>query len=202
VAVDPHKWLYAPLEAGCALVRDAAALRDAFSYHPAYYHFEDDVTNYVDYGLQNSRGFRALKVWLALRQAGREGYAQMIGDDIALARRLHDNVTAHPELEAATCALSICTFRYVPAALRERVGEADTERHLDLLNRTLLDRLQSEGQVFVSNAVLDGRYLLRACIVNFHTRAADVDALPDIVAALGRSIDAELRAVTAGRNAT
>ena len=70
VAVDPHKWLYAPLEAGCALVRDAEALRGAFSYHPPYYHFEERATNYVDYGPQNSRGFRALKVWLALRQAG------------------------------------------------------------------------------------------------------------------------------------
>ena len=74
VAVDPHKWLYAPLEAGCALVRDAEALRAAFAYHPPYYHFEERATNYVDYGPQNSRGFRALKVWLALRQVGAAGY--------------------------------------------------------------------------------------------------------------------------------
>jgi len=66
VAIDPHKWLYAPLEAGCALVRDPEMLRAAFSYHPPYYHFEERATNYVDYGPQNSRGFRALKVWLAL----------------------------------------------------------------------------------------------------------------------------------------
>src|SRR3954463_7253066 len=79
VAVDPHKWLYAPLEAGCALVRDAGKLRQAFSYHPAYYHFDDQVVNYFDYGPQNSRGFRALKVWLALRQVGRAGYLKMIG---------------------------------------------------------------------------------------------------------------------------
>src|SRR4029077_4837998 len=68
VAVDPHKWLYAPLEAGCVLVRDAEKLRNAFSYRPAYYHFDDQVVNYHDFGPQNSRGFRALKVWLALRQ--------------------------------------------------------------------------------------------------------------------------------------
>jgi aromatic-L-amino-acid/L-tryptophan decarboxylase len=78
IAVDPHKWLYAPLEAGCALVRDADALRNAFAYHPPYYHFEERATNYVDYGPQNSRGFRALKVWLGLRHLGREGYAQLI----------------------------------------------------------------------------------------------------------------------------
>ena len=74
VAVDPHKWLYAPLEAGCALVRDPDALRAAFAYHPPYYHFDEQATNYVDYGPQNSRGFRALKVWLALQHAGAAGY--------------------------------------------------------------------------------------------------------------------------------
>ena len=76
VAVDPHKWLYAPLEAGCALVRDPAALRGAFSYHPAYYHFDEHGTNYVDYGPQNSRGFRALKVWLALKHVGADGLSR------------------------------------------------------------------------------------------------------------------------------
>ena len=74
VAVDPHKWLYAPLEAGCALVRDPELLRAAFAYHPPYYHFNEQATNYVDYGPQNSRGFRALKVWLALQHAGAAGY--------------------------------------------------------------------------------------------------------------------------------
>ena len=78
VAVDPHKWLYAPLEAGCALVRDAGRLRAAFAYHPPYYHFDERATNYVDFGPQNSRGFRALKVWLALRQVGASGYRAMI----------------------------------------------------------------------------------------------------------------------------
>ena len=90
LAVDPHKWLYAPLEAGCLLARDPDVLRRAFSYHPAYYHFDDgDGINYVDLGPQNSRGFRALKVWLSLQHAGAEGYRQMIGEDCALAARLH-----------------------------------------------------------------------------------------------------------------
>ncbi|MEX0741897.1 MAG: aminotransferase class V-fold PLP-dependent enzyme, partial [Phycisphaeraceae bacterium] len=102
VAVDPHKWLYAPLEAGCLLVRDADTLRNAFSYHPPYYHFGQEATNYVDFGPQNSRGFRALKVWLALQQVGRAGYEQMIGDDIRLSRSLHALTEAHPELEAVT----------------------------------------------------------------------------------------------------
>jgi len=88
VALDPHKWLYAPLEAGCVLVRDGQRLRDAFSYHPPYHHFGEEAVNLVDYGPQNSRGFRALKVWLGLQQVGRRGCVQMIGDDVALARRL------------------------------------------------------------------------------------------------------------------
>jgi glutamate/tyrosine decarboxylase-like PLP-dependent enzyme len=193
VAVDPHKWLYAPLEAGCVLVRDPAALRAAFAYHPPYYHFGVEATNYVDYGPQNSRGFRALKVWLALRQVGRQGYVRMIGDDLALARRLRERVAAHPELEPLTHALSITTFRYVPPDLRPQIGEAAAEAHLNRLNQTLLDRLQKEGEAFVSNAVVRGRYALRACIVNFNTTVADVDALPEIVARTGRRIEAELR---------
>ena len=94
VAVDPHKWLYSPLEAGCVLVRRRDDLLRAFSYHPPYYHFDPEVTNYFDYGPQNSRGFRALKVWLALRQVGFSGYVRMIGDDMQLARQLHALVHA------------------------------------------------------------------------------------------------------------
>ena len=126
IAVDPHKWLYAPLEAGCALVRDPEALRAAFAYHPPYYHFEERATNFVDYGPQNSRGFRALKVWLALRHAGAAGYRRMIADDIALSQAMADAVRAHAELELLTQALSITTFRYVPSDLRARVGENET----------------------------------------------------------------------------
>jgi aromatic-L-amino-acid/L-tryptophan decarboxylase len=194
VAVDPHKWLYAPLEAGCALVRDPSALRAAFAYHPPYYHFDEHETNYVEYGPQNSRGFRALKVWLALKHVGAAGYRRMIADDIGLSRSMAAAVARHPELQLMTQELSITTFRYVPADLRRTAGEQWVERHLDALNRQLLDRLQRGGEAFVSNAVIGGRYALRACIVNFHTTRADVGALPEIVARVGRSIDAELRA--------
>jgi aromatic-L-amino-acid/L-tryptophan decarboxylase len=193
IAVDPHKWLYAPLEAGCALVRGAVALRNAFSYHPPYYHFGVEATNYVDYGLQNSRGFRALKVWLALRQAGRSGYARSIGDDIALAQHLYAQVSRHAELEPFTCALSICTFRYVPAHLRQAARDAATEATIDAINRELLDRLQKGGDAFISNAVVRERYVLRACIVNFNTTRSDVEALPEIVARVGREVARELQ---------
>ncbi|MCC6931299.1 MAG: aspartate aminotransferase family protein [Gemmatimonadaceae bacterium] len=186
VAVDPHKWLYAPLEAGCALVRDAALHRAAFSYHPPYYHFGVEATNYVDLGPQNSRGFRALKVWMALRQVGRAGYRQMIGDDIALARALHERLSTDPRFEVGARGLSITTFRYVPPGLASD-RSSEREAYLNRLNRELQSRLERSGELFVSNAVVDGSYLLRACIVNFRTSMADIDAIPDIVARHGEA---------------
>jgi glutamate/tyrosine decarboxylase-like PLP-dependent enzyme len=197
VAVDPHKWLYAPLEAGCALVRDADLHRAAFSYHPPYYNFEEAAMNYVDYGMQNSRGFRALKVWLAFRHAGAAGYRRMISDEIQLSRRMEEAVRAHEALEVMTQDLSILTFRYLPSdlrALRGRRGSEAEENYLSELNQALLNDLQRGGEVFVSNAVLDGRYVLRACIVNFQTSERDVLALPEIVARRGAAVESALRA--------
>jgi glutamate/tyrosine decarboxylase-like PLP-dependent enzyme len=184
IAVDPHKWLYAPLEAGCALVRNPAHLRDAFSYTPAYYHFDSGDAapppNYYEYGPQNSRGFRALKVWLALQQVGRRGYETMIGEDMRLSRRLFELCDAHAEIEAVTQSLSITTFRYVPK------GQALAPERLNTLNQQILDRLIASGRAYVSNAVLDGRFLLRSCIVNFRTSEADLVELVDAVVEIGR----------------
>ncbi len=188
VAVDPHKWLYAPLEAGCALVRRPEDLRNAFSYHPPYYHFVQDAINYYDLGPQNSRGFRALKVWLALQQAGRDGYLKMIAENMRLARLLFTLAGQHPDLQAVTRDLSITTFRYVPRELRQKVGSREVEAYLNSLNRELLTALEKSGEAFLSNAVVDGTYLLRLCLVNFHTTQADTEALPELVARLGRQI--------------
>ena len=185
VAIDPHKWLYVPVEAGCALVRDPQALLDAFSYRPSYFHLTEGQTNFYEYGPQNSRGFRALKVWLALRQAGRNGYEAMIREDCRLARLAFDLADDDPELEAATYGLSIATFRYAPD------GVPDDE--LDALNEALLDRLERGGEVFLSNAILDGRFFLRLCIVNFRTTEADVRALPEIVKRVGAELRSSAR---------
>ncbi len=193
LAVDPHKWLYAPLEAGCALVRDADALTRAFAYHPPYYNFDEHATNYVELGPQNSRGFRALKVWLTLRQVGARGYRRMIADDIALAHDLAVAVERHRDLELLTQALSITTFRYVPDDLRARRDDREVASYLNLLNEALLDRLQRGGDLFVSNALVGDRYALRACIVNFHTDASDIAAVPEIVVRYGRALDDERR---------
>ena len=195
IAVDPHKWLYSPLEAGCALVREPGFLRDAFRFEPQYYRFsrpdEEPRINYHEYGPQNSRGFRALKVWLGLRQVGRDGYVRMIREDIALARALFDSVRKEEELEAATQSLSITTFRFVPKDLR---AQADRSRdYLNELNREILDRIQTGGEAFVSNAVVDQKFLLRACIVNFRTTLADIEMLPKLAVRLGRELDARRR---------
>lgn len=179
VAVDPHKWLYAPLEAGCVLVRNEQSLLDAFAHEVSYYNF-GDRRNYFALGPQNSRGFRALKVWLAFRQVGAAAYRRMIGEDIRLARRLFEILDAREDFEALTNHLSITTFRYRPAGM--------DEAGLDELNRKILDRMEASGEAFVSNAVVSGKFALRACIVNFRTRLADIEFLPELAARLGREL--------------
>jgi aromatic-L-amino-acid decarboxylase len=193
VAVDPHKWLYAPLEAGCALVRNPAALRNAFSYHPPYYSFEVEGMIYFDIGPQNSRGFRALKIWLALQHAGAAGYREMIQDDILLARHLYELAADHPELEALTHQLSITTLRYVPQELRADLGRPQTEEYLNQLNQRLLGDIEKSGEAFISNAVINRKYALRFCIVNFRASTGDIEAMPQLIARLGRQAHAELR---------
>lgn len=190
VAVDPHKWLYAPLEAGCVLVRRPSDLTNAFSYHPPYYNFSEAEMNYVDFGLQNSRGFRALKVWLTLRQVGRTGCLEMIARDCRLAERLYRIIGEHGSFEALTRSLSITTFRYVPSDLRAGLGTEKVEQYLDRLNKQLLTAVEKSGELFLSNALVGGRFALRACIVNFRTTEADVDAVPTLVARLGEEAHA------------
>jgi aromatic-L-amino-acid decarboxylase len=194
VAIDPHKWLYAPLEAGCVLVRERRALEETFAYHPRYYAFrnegEEPPLDYYGLGFQNSRGFRALKVWLGLLRAGREGCARAIRDDIALARTLASSVLSERELEAGPGALSIATFRFVPEDLQR---DPAATGYLDALNREILARIETGGEAFVSNAEIGGAVFLRACIVNFRTGRADVLALPRIVLRIGRDTDRALR---------
>ena len=190
IAVDPHKWLYSPLEAGCVLTRDRQCLLDAFSYRPPYYHFgredSEDWISFFEVGIQNSRAFRALKVWTVLRQLGRKGYVETIGQDVALARALAGFVEDEPELELKSCRLSIACFRYVPP------GVTDTE-YLNRLNEAILSAVCNSGRAFVSNAVIDGEYLLRACIVNFRTGFSDVQELASLCASEGRRLDSEMR---------
>lgn len=197
LAVDPHKWFYAPIEAGCALVKNPQALVDTFSYRPTYYHFEgkedDPRTSFYELGMQNTRGFRALKVWLLIQHAGRAGYEQMIGDDIKLSQEMFAAVGAHPDFEAVTQGLSIATFRYAPRSLRPRMDDPAVGEYLNKLNEAILGHLQEGGELFVSNAVIHGKYVLRACITNWRTTSEDVAAVPGIVASVGEKLHAHMQ---------
>ena len=193
VAVDAHKWLYVPLEAGCALVRERQNLVDTFAYHPRYYDglkaAGADLVQFHEMGMQNSRGMRALKVWLVLQQVGRRELVRLIEGDMSLARSLFQILDAAPDFEAITQNLSITAFRYVP----EDLHDAGDDDYLNTLNSKLMVALQRSGKAYLSNAVIDGRYLLRTCITNFRASLEDVKALPDIVRELAVPLDAELR---------
>ncbi len=196
VALDPHKWLYSPIEAACVLTRDPNALRDTFDFRPSYYRYDESDETGIDYyqhGMQNTRGFRALKVWLSLRRAGRSGYRESIRQDIALARRLHDQVNAHAEFEARHCQLSVTTFRYRPEDITGR--SQDESAYLNALNEAIVEAVQQCGDAFISNAVVGDDYLLRTCVVNFRTTEADIDSVIETIAAVGRSLDSDMRPI-------
>jgi len=187
VGLDPHKWLSVPVEAGLVLAKDARAMRDAFSLVAPYLRTDDKPTGvggstwFSEYGFQQTRGFRALKVWMALKFHGLEGYAQMIESQIELAHYLHGRVVTAPDLEVvAPPSLSIVCFRYKP----DRFSGSDAQ--LDALNKVLLDRIQLSGNAFLSSTVLQGRFVMRACIVNFRTRKTDLDYLVDLVQEEGK----------------
>ncbi len=188
IALDPHKWLYSPLEAGCTLVKNPNHLIETFSSHPVYYNFGNNdgplTQNYYEYGLQNSRGFRALKVWLALQQVGRSGYRKMIGEDIELSKLLFDLAKDHPEFESISQSLSITTFRYVPLAYGQ--DSQNNEAYLNQLNEEILNALQKGGEVFLSNAIVKEKYCLRGCIVNFRTSKKDIVEIIEIIVKEGR----------------
>ena len=203
IAFDPHKWLYIPPAAGAVVVRDPSHLSEAFEVHPSYTREDKELTgrgtDLMEYGPQFSRGFSALKVWVSLLAHGWSAYCRRIEHDVELARYLHRRVIERPEFEpmAPEPPLSIACFRYVPEDLRDgaaSTGSTDRDAYLDRLNERLMSEIQMDGRVFPSNAVLDGRFVLRACIVNFRTEAAEIEQLLDVAAELGARIDTEIRA--------
>jgi glutamate/tyrosine decarboxylase-like PLP-dependent enzyme len=205
IAFDPHKWLYIPPAAGAVVVRDVRRLSEAFEVHPSYVHQDKERTrrgtDLMEYGPQFSRGFSALKVWVSLLAHGWSAYIRRIEHDVELARYLHRRVLERTEFEqmAPDPPLSIACFRYVPPDLPD--GE-QREEYLDRLNERLMTEIQLDGRVFPSNAVLEGRFVLRACIVNFRTEVAEIERLLDVSADLGARLDAEMRPagfVSAGR---
>ena len=190
LAIDPHKWLSVPMECDCALVRDGALLRDTFSLVPAYVRTEEGkgfggLPWYSEYGFQQSRGFRALKLWMTLLQAGRDGVSATISRHNALARHLAGLIDAAPELELlAPPVLSIVCFRYVP---RDWTGD---DAGLDTLNKAIMEAVQVGGEAFVTQAVLGGRFYLRANVLHYATTEDDLRALVSIVRTDGQRLAA------------
>jgi glutamate/tyrosine decarboxylase-like PLP-dependent enzyme len=185
LALDPHKWLSVPVECGCALVRDGRLLRDTWSLVPSYLRTEEGkgfggLPWYSEYGFQQTRGFRALKLWMTLQHLGRTGVAGLVRRHVALAERVAAAVDAAPDLELlARGELSVVCFRYAPPRHSGDPGGLDT------LNKALVERLQAGGRVFLTGTVLRNRYALRACVLHYGTTEADVDALVETVRETG-----------------
>lgn len=176
LGVDPHKWMYVPVECGCAIVRDRQAMRDTFSAVPPYLRDDRNLPWFSEFGPQQTRGFRALKLWLAMRQVGAAGYRKLISRDIALAQALRGRLAARGDFELCSRGpLSATCFRYTPP------GAPDVEA----LNRALIEIVQQRGVVYLTSTQLDGRFVLRANIINFRTSEADLDVLIDEIVRAG-----------------
>ncbi|MBL1276452.1 MAG: aminotransferase class V-fold PLP-dependent enzyme [Ectothiorhodospiraceae bacterium] len=187
VAIDPHKWLYTSYEAGCVLVKDCAILQETFSADevfisdPKYYQEEvvPGEKNYLLYGLQNSRGFRALKVWLQLQYLGKIGLKRRLQRDVDNAEYLYKKSVSNPDLEAWTLNLSVVTFRYVSSESSHYCAE------INLINKNILNKINTSGEAYLSFTEISNNYLLRACFVNSKTKEKDIDSVLDLIVKIG-----------------
>jgi aromatic-L-amino-acid/L-tryptophan decarboxylase len=192
LAADPHKWLYMPYEVGATFVREPGRLGAAFRKFPEYLATDAESPFpgpawFAERGVELSRGFKALKVWMGLKTHGRRAYAARIESDVRLARFLSDAVDRRPDLERlAEPVLSIANFRYRPKA------RALPDEALDRLNRRIIHRLVGDGSFFLAPTVLKGRTALRVSITNFRTREEDLVFLLDEAERVGRELAAAL----------
>lgn len=179
IALDPHKWLYLPVDVGCVIYRDPEIARAAFAYEAEYTRMfgeeADEAFVCWDYGPELSRRFRALKVWMLLKGVGLERLSEAIESNLACARHLESMVQASDDFEmVAQVELSIFCFRHVPAQLRNQPPEA-----IDAFNERLLVALQRDGSSYLSNTTLGGRFALRGCVLNYRTTLRDMEILLD-----------------------
>jgi aromatic-L-amino-acid decarboxylase len=184
ISLDPHKWLYQPVDCGCLLYRDASAARQAFSHTGDYAQslLEDPVESFAFFeeSMELSRRFRALKLWLSLRYHGLATFREAIRNDLENAQYLATLVAQHPELEVlAPVPLSAVCLRYVSTR---------TATETDALNREILQRIVRRGKVFLSNASIRGNFALRACFVNHRTTRPDVEQIVDEVLTVGEEV--------------
>ena len=186
ISLDPHKWLYQPLDCGCLLYRSPEAAQQTFSHSGDYARSltADPIEGFVFFeeSMELSRRFRALKLWLSLRYHGVAAFRQSIAKDLAQARRLAIAIERESELELlAPVELSAVCFRH-------RGTSGMSEEELNNFNLVLLKRVVARGRVYLSNASLHGKFCLRACIVNHRTKDADVDSVIAEVLAAAREL--------------
>ena len=192
VSLDPHKWLYVPVDAGCLLFHDADAARGPFSAEDADYikthgYADEEAFAFWDYGVELSRRFRALKVWMTLQYYGSRRIAGAISEDIALAAYLGELVSnAHDFELLAPVELSICCFRYVPS-------RSMSDAELDRVNERIMELVQKGGRAYLSNATVNGKFALRACITNFRTTKADIEETVAAVRNAAKNLTADSR---------
>ena len=192
LVLDPHKWLYCPFEAGCVLVRNGALMRETFRIMPEYMvdvARQDREVNFCDYGLQLTRSFRALKIWMALKTYGARRFRQVIDRCLDLTEYAARCFERSPRIELTTPPqLGIFTFRYVP----ERLPSADTQAYLNLVNEELVAKITASGKLMLSSTRLGPRTVLRLCVLNHRTRKEDIKEALILIEQLGREAEASL----------
>jgi len=188
IALDPHKWLYLPVDVGCVIYRDPEIARATFAHEAEYTRMfgeeADEAFVCWDYGPELSRRFRALKVWMLLRGVGLDRISEAIESNLACARHLESIVRASDDFEmAAPVELSIFCFRHVPMQL-----SSESPKAVDAFNERLLVALQRDGSSYLSNATLGGRLALRGCVLNYRTTLRDMEILLDDLRRVGKSL--------------
>ncbi|HTC82649.1 MAG TPA: pyridoxal-dependent decarboxylase, partial [Acidimicrobiia bacterium] len=177
LVVNPHKWLFVPVDCSVLYLRQPETTREAFSVVPDYLRSPEDAPNLMDYGIALGRRFRALKLWMVLRSMGTEGVVAAIREHIRLARLLASWVEEDPDFElAAPVPLSVVNFRYTPPG-------AGAEQ-LDTLNEALAESIAASGEALVTTARVGGRTAVHAAVGNLATTEADVAALWGLVKSL------------------
>ena len=190
MALDPHKWLYLPVDVGCVIYREPETARAAFAHEAEYTRIigeeADEAFAFWDYGPELSRRFRALKVWMLLKGVGLDALGQEIESNLACARYLESMVRASEDFEmVAPVELSIFCFRHVPVPMKGASPAA-----IDAFNERLLIALQRDGSSYLSNATLNGRFALRGCVLNYRTTLRDMEILLDDLRRVAKSLPA------------
>jgi glutamate/tyrosine decarboxylase-like PLP-dependent enzyme len=191
ITLDPHKWLYQPYEAGCVLVKDVSWLKQTFQYLPEYMQDaapERGKVNFCDYGLQLTRQFRALKVWMSLKKYGVRAFRQAIDQSLDLTLLAEALLDRSPVCEILSRAhLGIVCFRYVPRGFQPAT-EAD-EEHLNRLNEKLVELILHDGRAMLTSTRLNSRFAIRFCILNHRTRKEDVEETVMLIERLGKEAE-------------